>query len=389
MSSGSTALVLDKLLAGCGLEVGGAAGRDPQVHDPRTYARVLRDGPLGAGEAYMDGWWDAADLAGCFEALSRGALDDQFASLLWREKLRLLRNRLFDRQTVKLSRRVAEQHYDVPIPFWQHMLGKTMQYSCAYYDRGARNLDEAQVAKMDLVCEKLQLDDGVTVLETGCGWGSLARHMASRGAVVTSFTLSREQYEYARRHYAHPNVTFVCSDYRRFEPEEKGKRYDRIASIGIIEHVGNKNFDNLFSLIRRFMKPAGWAVVHGMAKVDPTHSGNDPWISRYIFPGGEIPHLRKVIDSITRCGLNVEDVHNLAFSYPPTLRGWLANVEAHWHEMDLDRAVFDERVLRMWRYFLSMSIGVFESRHLQLYHYVVSHRHAPKGAIPGVVTRVR
>jgi cyclopropane-fatty-acyl-phospholipid synthase len=372
-----------RLLERCGLAINGPAARDPQIHDERVYARLLKNGSVGAGEAFMDGWWDARDLSGCLEAVLRADLDAQFRGALFREKFRELRFQWLNRQTRELSRRVARDHYDLPFEFWRRMLGKTMQYSCAYWERGARDLDEAQVAKMELICRKLQLEEGLSVLETACGWGSLAHHMAAHhGVRVKAFTLSEQQYRYAVAHYSHPRVEFFCADYRDFAARHQGEKFDRIASIGLVEHVGRRNLDVFFRMIQRFMKPEGWALVHGMGKQTP--EATDPWITRYIFPGGEIPRLSHLVDSISRCALNVEDLHNLGLSYIPTLRAWLQSLSEPAGE-----GAPQGRALRMWVYFLSLSIAAFEARKLQLYHFILSHHGAPRNAIPAAVTLAR
>ncbi len=190
---------IQKLLRSAGLSINGPAATDIQVHDPRVYDRVLRSGSLGAGESYMDGWWDAKDLAGAFEKIMRTDLKEGLGKdlrILWY----IFRVRFLNLQSMRRAFEVGEKHYDIGNDLYERMLGKSMVYSCGYWSGPdpARDLDEAQEQKMDLICRKIGLKAGETVLDIGCGWGSFAKFAAEKyGARVTGVTISKEQAESA------------------------------------------------------------------------------------------------------------------------------------------------------------------------------------------------
>ena len=375
-------------LADCGLEVDGPADRDPRILDERVYGEILERGSLGAGEAYMDGWWTAEDLPGCLEAVLRGGLAERLARSLWIERLVTARHRLSNRQVRRLSGRVAERHYDLPPPIYERMLGPTMQYTCAYWDRGAADLEEAQQAKMDLVCDKLDLAPGMRVLELGAGWGALAHHMVTtRGVEVVAVTNSAEQCRFAVERYACPGLEFHHLDYRDYE-EPDGRRFDRVAAIGLIEHVGRKNFEAFFSRIKRHLEPHGRALVHGMAHHAGPKARTDRWLLRYIFPGGEMPRLPDVVEAITQAGTVLLDLHNLGSSYAPTLGAWLERLERARADLGPGSVLEDDRFFRMWRYYLSMSIAAFRVGTLQVYQYLLALPQGEGGIAPSAATRI-
>ena len=364
------------LLRAADIEIDGGDPWDLRVHDERFYARVLAHGSLGAGESYMDGWWDVERLDAFFARIHRARLDSKLATagMLAQVALSKLRNL----QGRGLSRRVAHQHYDLSNDLYVAMLGRTMQYTCAYYgpDGGSRTLDEAQDRKLDLIARKLHLEPGMTVLELGGGFGGLAWHLAEHYRCrVVSYNISRAQVEFARAWCAGLPVEFRLQDYR--EAASDAARYDRVVSIGLMEHVGPKNYRQFFEIARQRLAPGGLSLVHtigGNASMTTT----DQWIDRYVFPGGVIPSERQL--TAAKEGLFVlEDWHNFGPDYDRTLLAWDENFRAAWPSLRKDTAL-DERFYRMWRYYLNSTAGAFRARELNLWQFVLS-----RGDIPSYV----
>ena len=357
-----------ELLRSADVEVDGERPWDLRVHDERLYQRMLAQGSLGAGEAYMDGWWDTERLDALFFRILRASLDSKVRSpaLLGRVLLSWLGNE----QSRRRSRRVAEQHYDLSNRLYEAMLGPTMQYTCAYYgpDGAEATLDEAQRAKLDLIARKLHLEPGMRVLELGGGFGELARYLAAEhGCEVDSYNISSQQVEYARGLCDGLPVDVRQQDYR--EAARESRQYDRVVSIGLMEHVGPQNFRAFFELARARLKPGGLMLLHTIGG-NVSRRSTDRWIAKYIFPGGVIPSEAQ----LTRAkeGLFVlEDWHNFGPDYDRTLMAWDANFVAAWPELKQSEGL-DERFYRMWRYYLLSCAGAFRARKLNLWQLVLS-----------------
>jgi len=357
------------LLRTADIEIGGRRPRDIRVHDDRLYKRVLAEGTLGAGEAYMDGWWDVERLDEFFTRFLTARIDREIrtTSMLFQ----VLLSKLGNLQSRRRSRRVAEQHYDLPTRLYEAMLGPTMQYTCAYYGRegSAATLDEAQRAKLALIARKLHLEPGMRVLELGGGFGELSRYLAAEHhCEVVSYNISARQVEFAQRLCEGLPVEIRQHDYRAAENDVE--HYDRVVSVGLMEHVGPKNYRGFCELAKARLKPGGLALVHTIGG-NVSRASADPWITKYIFPGGVIPAEAQ----LTRAkeGLFVlEDWHNFGPDYDRTLMAWEANFIAAWPELQ-DREGLDERFYRMWRYYLNSCAGAFRARGLNLWQLVLSH----------------
>lgn len=362
------------LLRTADIELGGARPWDLQVHDERLFQRVLAEGTLGAGEAYMDGWWDAERLDEFFDRLLSSRLDREIRrpATLWQ----VLVSRLSNAQSLRRSRRVAEHHYDLSNRLYEAMLGPTMQYTCAYYgaDGSEEALDPAQRAKLALIAAKLHIEPGMRILELGGGFGELARYLAAEhGCEVVSYNISRRQVEFARNLCAGLPVELRRRDYR--DAVGLDELFDRVVSVGLMEHVGPKNYRGLFELIRSRLAPGGLALVHTIGGNVSLRSA-DPWITRYIFPGGVIPSESQIARA--KEGLLVmEDWHNFGPDYDRTLMAWHANFLAAWPELKVSERL-DERFYRMWRYYLTSCAGAFRARGLQLWQLVLSHGDIPR-----------
>ncbi len=258
---------------------------------------------------------------------------------------------------------MVEAHYNLSNEMFSMFLDSRMQYSCAYWE-GASNLEEAQKAKLDLICQKLKLSPGMRVLEIGCGWGGLAEHMARHyGVRVSAVNISEEQLRVARERCRGLNVEFLEMDYREVAGE-----YDRVVSIAMFEGVGVKNYAYFMGVVHRCLRDDGVFLLHTIGEnIDRTTA--DPWIVKYIFPNGQVPSLDRIAKSMERRFV-IEDVHNIGAHYDPTLMAWAKNFEARWPEI---RALgFDERFRRMWLNYLYNCAGAFRGRSLQLWQVVAT-----------------
>ncbi len=350
-----------ELLDIAGITINGDKPYDIQVHNPDLYERVLRDQALGLGESYMDGWWDCEALDQFFDRILRARLDEAVKGS-WKIKLHILRSKIFNLQGKRRAFEVGKKHYDVGNDLYTRMLDKRMNYTCAYW-KNAKNLDEAQEAKLELVCRKIGLEPGMTVLELGCGWGSFAIYAAEKyGAKVTGVTVSKEQVELGMQMAKGLPVELKLMDYR----DVSGK-YDRVISIGIMEHVGYKNYRTYMEVVDRTLKDDGIAFFHTIGSNTSTTTAN-AWTTKYIFPNGMLPSIAQLAKAME--GLFVmEDWHNIGPHYDPTLMAWHKNFEAAWPEL---KDKYGERFYRMWRYYLLSSAGGFRARQTQLWQVVMT-----------------
>jgi cyclopropane-fatty-acyl-phospholipid synthase len=356
-----------ELLEKAGIEVGGSAPHDIVVHDRRFYGRVARDGSLGLGEAYMDGWWDSPAVDQMIARIHRANLPESIRKN-WKYMAAVLKAHLLNLQSPKRAFEIGERHYDIGNDLYRAMLDRRMVYTCAYW-KDATTLDEAQEAKLDLVCRKLGLRPGMRVLELGCGWGSFAKFAAETyGVEVTGYSVSKEQVALGRELCAGLPVELRLEDYRN-----ASGRYDRVLSIGIMEHVGYKNYRTYMELVDRCLAPGGVSLIHTIGGAT-SETTSDPWTQKYIFPNGHVPSVAQLARAME--GLFVfEDHHNFGPDYDPTLMAWHARFTAAWPEF---RAKYGERFFRMWTYYLLMSAAAFRARYIHLFQIVMSRNDAPR-----------
>ena len=313
------------------------------------------------GEAYRQGRIEVeGDLVGLLHAVFRATPDASFESL---PRLGLLRRLARRRGNSRAhSRGNVSHHYDVGNDFYRLWLDEQLVYTCAYFPRPTLTLEEAQLAKMDHVCRKLRLRPGQTVIEAGCGWGALARHMARHyGVSVTAYNLSHEQIEYARARAKAEGldgqVQFVEDDYRAVSG-----RCDAFVSVGMLEHVGRDHYRTLGAVIRRCLKPAGLGLIHSIGRNRPTPMS--PWVDRHIFPGSYIPSLGEIMAVFEPWDFSVLDVENLRLHYARTLAHWLARFDA---VADRVRQMFGETFVRTWRLYLASCQAAFTVGQCQLF----------------------
>jgi len=350
------------LLAIAGITLNGQQPWDLRVHDARFFRRVLAMGNLGAGEAYMDGWWDVDALDEFFARIERAELYKQFG-FLW-SFLLAVKGRMLNLQTQRRGKRVAEWHYNLGNDLYQAMLGRYMQYSCGYWS-GAKTIDQAQKNKLHLICRKLGLRPGMRLLDIGGGFGTLARIAAKEyGCEVVGYNISHEQVVYARELCRGLSVRIEEKDYRAAIAEQK---VDRIVSVGFFEHVGHKNYDVFLQLARACLKDKGLFLLHTIGG-NQARKSTDAWINKYIFPGGVIPSAAQ-LSSALEASWVVEDWHNFGPDYDRTLMAWWRNFEHRWPEL---RPRYGDRFYRMWKYYLLSSAGAFRARTLQLWQIVLS-----------------
>lgn len=361
MASKSAERTVRQLLDLAGITINGDKPYDIQVHNPDLYERVLSDQALGLGESYMDGWWDCEALDQFFDRILRARLDEKVKGNL-KIAWNVLKSKLINRQSKRRAFEVGKKHYDVGNDLYVRMLDKRLNYTCAYW-KNAKNLDEAQEAKLDLVCKKIGLEPGMTVLELGCGWGSFAIYAAEKyGAHVTGVTVSKEQVELGMQMAKGLPVELKLMDYR----DVSGK-YDRVISIGIMEHVGYKNYRTYMEVVDRTLKDDGIAFFHTIGSNRSVTSVN-AWTDKYIFPNGMLPSIAQLGKAME--GLFImEDWHNFGPYYDPTLMAWHKNFEAAWPEL---KDKYGERFRRMWNYYLLSSAGGFRARQTQLWQVVMT-----------------
>ncbi len=359
------ALVLwdgEEILGGGGPPVARA-----RVHDRRTLVQMMRSPSVGFGDAYSTGLVEVPEhLVELLEEVYRGLMH---AGAKW-SRLQRLRASRTRGNTPSEARENIHHHYDLGNDFYRLWLDERMVYTCAYYEHPGQSLAEAQIAKMDHVCRKLELQSGQRVIEAGCGWGALAMHMAERyGATVEAYNISRQQIEFARAQ-AHARglenrVRFIEDDYRSIEGE-----CDAFVSVGMLEHVGTERYGELGAVVERCLRPDGRGLIHSIGRSAP--APNDPWIEKRIFPGSYPPTLTEMGRIFEPYEFSILDVENLRLHYRETCRAWLDRFDA---VADKVAEMYDMNFVRAWRLYLAGSTAAFAVGTLQLYQVVF----APRG----------
>lgn len=346
---------------------GTAAVARVRVSNRATLLGILADPQVRFPDAYSEGRLEIeGDLVRLLETVYHSGRSAPQPSTLQRLVGRLRRPHV---NSLSGSRENIHRHYDIGNEFYSLWLGQTMAYTCAYYPTADATLDEAQTAKMDHVCRKLRLRPGESVVEAGCGWGTLALHMAQRyGVKVRAFNISREQVAFARERAAKlglgSQVEYVLDDYRNISG-----RYDAFVSVGMLEHVGVDNYPGLGGVIARSLASHGRGLIHSIGRNRPAPL--QPWIERRIFPGAYPPSIAEMMRIFEPWDFSVLDVENLRLHYAQTLRDWLALYEAASGRV---RGMFDEKFVRMWRMYLAGSIAGFTTGALQLFQVVFAPR---------------
>ena len=357
-----------QLLSVAGIKINGNNPWDISVHNDKFYQVVLSQITLGLGESYMDGWWDCDKLDEFFSRVIRAQIQNNIKKN-WGLVYQVMLARLLNLQSRNRAFQIGEKHYDLGNELFINMLDKRLVYSCAYW-QDAQNLDIAQENKLELICCKLGLQPGMKILDIGCGWGSFGKYAAEKYRVeVVGITVSKEQVELARTLCTGLPVEIRLQDYR-----DVNEKFDRVVSVGMIEHVGYKNYRTYMEVVRRCLDDDGLFLLHTIGGNKSVKSV-DPWINKYIFPNGMLPSIQQLSRSVEGLFV-VEDWHNFSADYDKTLMAWFGNLEKNWDNL---QSKYDERFHRMWKYYLLSCAGSFRARSNQLWQIILS----PKGVSGG------
>ncbi|MBY5960022.1 cyclopropane fatty acyl phospholipid synthase [Membranicola marinus] len=350
-----------RLLREADITVNGDQPWDIHIKNKKVYNRVIRKGSLGLGESYMDGWWEVEQLDAFFDRVLRSKLDEKFTRTP-QNMIRYLKAWALNLQTKSKASSSIIHHYDIGHDLYRAMLDKRMVYTCAFWDN-ATTLDEAQEAKLDLICQKLNVKSDDHILDIGCGWGSFARFAAEKyGARVTGVTISKDQAKYGRQLCEGLPVEIRLQDYR-----DVSEKYDKIVSLGMMEHVGQKNYKTYLNTAARALKDDGLFLIQVIGRNTSAYKA-DAWISKYIFPNGMLPSIKQIGKALENTFV-MEDWHNFGPYYDKTLMAWFDNFDHHWDELKNN---YSERFYRMWKYYLLSCAGAFRSRSNQLWQIVLS-----------------
>lgn len=343
-----------------------------EVKHPEFYRRLLQGGSIAAGEAYMDDWWDSPDLSALMElmALNLAALDsiEDKSSLLTRIMYKL--GHWVNRNTVSKSKENIEAHYDLGNSLYETFLDERMLYSSGVYQKDTDTLEQAQVNKMERLCQQLKLQPSDHVIEIGTGWGGMAIYMAKHyGCRVTTTTISEEQYAYAQQRVAQEGLSdkiiLLKQDYRLLEGQ-----FDKLVSIEMIEAVGKQFLVSYLKKCQSLLKPKGLMAIQAITIADQRYdyySDNVDFIQKYIFPGGFLPSITALTSNTTKhTDLIVRDLFDIGQDYAKTLVDWRLRFEAALTRVR--ELGYDERFIRMWRYYFCYCEGGFRAKSISTVH---------------------
>jgi len=344
-------------------------GKDIIVNNDSVYEKIINRGELGLAESYMDGDWDSSELGFVLNNILKHQdilelkVKYQSVNFIYLKMMSQFK-KLKNTNTINKSPENIREHYDVGNQLYRAMLGENMQYTCAYFNREGMTLNEAQISKMQLIAKKLDLKPGMNVLDMGCGYGSMAHHLATNyGVIVTGVTLSPEQKQFADDSFPHKNITIEVMDYRHV----KGK-YDRVYSVGLFEHIGSNNYTEFFDKCEELLEDDGIMFVHTMGISRPNHNQGDYFASTYIFPEGELPDILNFTEAYSH-KWRMEDFQNIGISYSKTFDQWLENIdEGSSGSKELEE--YDIRFRRMWIYYLRIFAENFRCQNFLLFQSV-------------------
>ena len=363
--TGEAESIVRELFGLADIEMNGTRPGDIQVKDNRFYERVLRDASVGVGESYMEEWWETDALDVTIEKIMRGNLKQKIAGS-WRMRALTVKALMLNLQAKSRSQASVAAHYDIGNDLYSRMLDGRMAYTCAYW-RDAKTLEEAQEAKFDLVAKKVGLAPGMRVLDLGCGWGGMASWAAEKyGCSVVGVTLSKDQVQLGNEMWG-PNGKKLDVELRLCDYRDVQGKFDRVVSIGMMEHVGPKNHRDMMKVINERLVDDGVALVHTIANNKSLRHGT-PFIEKYIFPNAVAPSLSQLGRAIE--GMFVlEDLHNIGPDYDPTLMAWWANFDRTYSEISHR---YDRKFYLMWKFYLLAAAGASRSRDGQLYQLVLT-----------------
>lgn len=353
-------------------------GSPPHVvlafHTKAAERAIALDPELKLGECFMDGEisFPVGDIYSFLQLVfeNTGAIAAKEPWMRVLAKLRKIFRPLQQMNTLSRSSRNVQRHYDLSGDLYDLFLDPDKQYSCAYFETPQSSLAEAQLAKKRHIAAKLQVKPESKLLDIGCGWGGLGLYFAVMlDADVTGVTLSQEQYQIANQRAKaqgmHHQARFLLQDYRQLD-----QQFDRISSVGMFEHVGVTHYAEFFQQVARLLKPDGSMLLHSIGRSDEP-SATNPFIRKYIFPGGYIPALSEVLPHIEQAGLVITDVEILRLHYAETLKAWRETFMAN---RDKAKALYDERFCRMWEFYLAGSETAFRWQNMMVFQIQLAHR---------------
>lgn len=353
------------LLKEAGIEINGTKPFDIVVHDDRAYAAALQGGTLALGEAFMNGYWDCADLA---EAIARLHSAHVYEKLVRFDMLPIIAKGIFmNLQSKARAFMVGEEHYDLGNDLYEAMLDRRMAYTCAVWN-GADTLEAAQEQKIDMLCKKLGLKQGDRVLDIGCGWGSFMKFAAERyGVSCVGLSVSKEQTAWGRKSCEGLPIEFVITDYRDYHDPQQ---FDHIVSVEMIEAVGPKNFSTFFEKVHELLKQNGRFALQAIGDLaaKPVPS---TWMDKYIFPNGVLPSLPQ-LERASRGLFRFEHLENIGPDYDRTLMEWWRRFDAAYGRLRAKNPKYDARFYRMWKFYLQSCAGLARSRVMQDWQIVYS-----------------
>lgn len=346
-----------------------------KINKQETVGRILREGSLGFGEEFVRG---NIEVEGDLQELLKFGHNKIYRSLRLpiTEKAKFIFDFIATRGTMANAKKNVSRHYDISNDFYKIWLDDTLTYSCAYFEKESDTLKEAQLGKYEHICKKLRLKPGEKLIDIGCGWGGMLIYAAKKfGAEGIGCTLSEKQFKYAVEAVAkeglQDKIKILLKDYR-----EISGQFDKFVSIGMFEHVGKEFYPEFFSAVTKLLKPKGIGVLHYIGTVKD--QSTDPWILKYIFPGGWLPTLPIVLDMMNRNNLVYYDIEDLRLHYAKTLDCWIANFESRIQEVEkimLDNLGSPDKVrefILMWRLYLNGSSAAFKYGENRLYQIVFS-----------------
>ncbi len=349
-----------------------------QIHDTATMRDICRNVELGFGEGFMEG--SVTVEGSSLEAVMRLAVRNlhQGAFPAWLKAVEAFRYRLRKiamYNTAQTARRNVAHHYDLSDDLYRLFLDSDMQYSCAYFRDPNMTLEDAQSDKKAHIARKLRIEPGMRVLDIGCGWGGMALTLAGEyGAQVTGVTLSENQLATAQAR-AQAAELDTQTEFRLLDYRELAEPFDRIVSVGMLEHVGVPHYDAYFGKVAELLPPGGVALIHTIGRNGPPTT-QAPWLNKYIFPGGYVPSIQELIVPIAKARLWNLDIESWRLHYAYTLRHWLERFNA---QLETVRQMYDERFIRMWQFYLVACIMVFEERDQTVFQFQLGHQ---RDAVP-------
>lgn len=351
----------------CNITINGSNPQDIIVTNDKFYNMVLTNGELGLAESYMSGYWYSNNLYETFIALLVNYDKISYYDFNFKDILSIISNKIFNRQTIDKALVDVQSHYDIGNDLYTRMLDKNMQYTCGFW-QDTNDLDTAQLQKMKIIGQKLNLKPGDTLLDIGCGWGYLINYLSKEYNVKgLGITLSEEQLSYAKNKFKNnTNADYQLMDYRNIP---KDMKFNKIVSVGMLEHVGVKNYKEYFDVVNNHLEKDGLALIHTIGRQTKMTStnGNCKFMNKYIFPGGHIPSWEE-LSPIVSNNFFIHDWHNFGQYYTKTLLAWHKNINSKWNEIPN----YNENFKKMWEFYLLGCAATFRTCRLLLWQILIS-----------------